>query len=137
MVNLAVHPGCRRKKGQNPYDEESYGLDRHSTTSPESNNLLTCDNRDGTRMGKKWENEQACYCVLNQLYGEHLQKQMIKMRKNCHHSLELLVTSCSIRMFRNNQDRASCLVSAPCDITAGKNNLVTLMHVFKDRKSVV
>lgn len=58
----AVHPACR-PKGTKKGDEQSHVLDHHSTTSPESNNLLTCDNWDENRMGK---NEQACYCVLNQ-----------------------------------------------------------------------
>lgn len=55
------------QKGQKKGDEQSHVLDHHSTTSPESNNLLTCDDWDENRMGK---NEQACYCVLNQLWGD-------------------------------------------------------------------
>lgn len=66
---------CRQKgtKKKKKRDEQSHVLDHHITTSPESNNLLTCDNWDENRMGKNGKmNKRVIVCEISS--GETLAK---------------------------------------------------------------
>lgn len=69
VVPLAVHPGCRRKRPEKQKKggyEQSYLLDRHSGTSPESNSVLTCDNRDWNRTWKNGNmNKRVIVCEIS------------------------------------------------------------------------
>lgn len=62
-----------REKKKRKRDEQPHVLDHHITTSPESNNLLTCDNWGENRMGKNGKmNKRVIVCEISS--GETLAK---------------------------------------------------------------